>query len=54
MTAMPDDADSCVRHQCERGGEDEERRGSFFVPERGNCCRFWHRPRIAKAYVCLV
>lgn len=30
MTAMPDDADSCVRHQCERGGEDEERRGSFF------------------------
>ena len=29
MTAVPDDADSCVRHQCERG-EDGELRGSFF------------------------
>lgn len=29
MTAMPDDAGSCVRHQSERG-EDGELRGSFF------------------------
>lgn len=29
MTAMPDDADSCVRHQSECG-EDGELRGSFF------------------------
>ena len=39
MTAMPDDAGSCVRHQCERG-EDGELRGSFFVPETGDAANF--------------
>lgn len=40
MTAVPDDADSCVRHQCERG-EDGELRGSFFLcPEQGDGADF--------------
>lgn len=53
MTAVPDDADSCVRHQCERG-EDGELRGSFFVPGTGGRCRFWHSCVVAESYICLV
>lgn len=35
MTAVPDDADSCVRHQCERGEEGGAERLFFLCLEQG-------------------
>lgn len=54
MTAMPDDAGSCVRHQSECGEEGGAERLFFFVPGTGGRCRFWHRSFVAESYICLV
>lgn len=35
MTAVPDDADSCVRHQCERGEDGGAERLFFLCLEQG-------------------
>lgn len=40
MTAVPDDAGSCVRHQSECGEEGELRGSFFFVPETGDAADF--------------
>ena len=54
MTAMPDDAGSCVRHQSERGEDGGAERLFFFLPEIRGCCRFWHSCVVAESHICLV
>lgn len=53
MTAMPDDADSCVRHQSERG-EDGGAERLFFYARNREYCRFWHSCVVAESHICLV